>query len=237
MRRTSRPLTEADRLLHARIVGLYRLFHHRLVDPGGLAGSLRRLRRGEPLTTIIEEAMRSAEFRGRHPAPVCAAGDIDDLFVEAFGCPPPRLDDGDRHGCVAAYAAGLLAAQHQRAPIPVLGARYPDGVDPDDEVGYRLWLDESRVADSEAIAAMRDTASRWPDRLPLSLVLLSGGARWAGVAGAVASVRAQGPRRRQAPNQAHSFARESVQTLPQRRLRDCRRSAPPSRAGGPRRSP
>ncbi len=191
MSRTAKTLTPADRLLCIQVVGLYRLVLRRLVDPGGLADSLNRLREGEPFPAMIARAMQSDEFRQLHPDPVDSPEKIDELFIAAFGYQPPRLRNLDRDGSVAAYAADLLAAEHQRTPMQVCPALYPDGVDPNDDVAYQLWLADYQAPNAPAAAAMMTTAAGWPACITVSLILLAGASRWTGIAEAIASVKAQ----------------------------------------------
>jgi GT2 family glycosyltransferase len=191
MIRRSKTLTQEDRVRCALIAGLYRLVHRRVADTDGIAGNLRRLRKGARLPALIEDALRSDEFRRRHPEPVRFPGDIDALFADAFGREPPRLDNTHRHESVSAYAAALIAAENERAPIRITDALYPDGIDPEDDEAYQLWLADYQTPHPTEIATMRAAAARWPDGIAVSLILLAGSAHWAAVAEAIASVQAQ----------------------------------------------
>src|SRR4051812_30638114 len=130
-------LSEDDRFRFGIVGRLYRVLLGRKADAGGLMATVQRLRDGLPFATVMNEALQSEEFRGRHADPVEAPDDIDTLFRSVFGDPVPAVDRSQPPGT---YAALLLSAAERAAPSRVAELLYPDGVDPVDEAGYRFWL-------------------------------------------------------------------------------------------------
>jgi O-antigen biosynthesis protein len=184
----SDPISAEERFLAGIVARLYRMLLGRAADPGGLAAMMARVRGGLPFVTLVTEALQSDEFRARHPDGVRTAADVDALFEAAYGRHPP---DADRGSAVGAYAALVLTAAERAAPSRLSGIFYPEGIDPLDGPGYRLWRRDYPALDALAVGRVAgpEPGDGKPE-IAVSVVLI-GGWRPGGLGATLESLRTQ----------------------------------------------
>jgi O-antigen biosynthesis protein len=167
-RSTNNSLSAEERFRIVIVSHLYRMLLGRTADVAGLLAAVKLLREGIPFDTIMTEALRSEEFMNRRGAPVRSAADLDALFLAAYGRPPPDLD---RTLAPGPYAARLAIEAERQAPSRISDILHAEGLNPMDEEGYQLWLEDHYVPDEEAL---RTEAADLPGEIVVSLVLLGG---------------------------------------------------------------
>ena len=177
----------------APIVRLFVTALGRTPDPLGLQGLLAHRRRGGSLASVAEAIAGSGEFLSRHGPP----GPPDEAYLRALFWAIDGEDPQDEDAALlappATRASVLLAAsQSERAEqgIGLAANLYPDGLPPEDDVAYQLWLwAHPDTPEKDAVAVARHAASLPP--VLFSLVLLVPPARPDLVAGTVDSLAAQ----------------------------------------------
>ncbi len=168
------------RQLGAPIVGLVRTALGRDPDPLEMAALAPAVRDRKPLASIAATLTSTPEFERRY-GDLAPADRAERFLRNAFGTAPPGVIDTRRaahgDGTDADMIALIADAALARNAIPLLPGLVP-GAGPDDEIAYRLWVDQyghaptaspsastalvsllMKAGDTEAEAAERTAAS------------------------------------------------------------------------------
>ena len=205
------------RALGAPLVRLFVAALGRTPDPPSLQALVQQRRRGGSLAEIADALAGGAEFLARHGPP----GPPDEHYLRALFWAVDGHDPADGDAALLAppaTRAGVLLAvgQSERARdgVGLAANLYPDGLPPEDDVAYQLWLEAGQGA--EDMAAQARHAASLPDAL-FSLVLVVPPARPDLVEETLASLAAQiWPRWEcllACPDTLPRHVRESVQAM------------------------
>ena len=141
-------------------------------DAGSLQSLVARRRRGGSLADIASAIVDDAEFLARHGPP----GPPDQHYLRALFWAVDGQDPADADAALLASAATrasvlLAVSQSARAlaGIDLMANLYPDGLPPEDDVAYQLWLDAERSPPAHGVAAARHAASLPPALFSLIL--------------------------------------------------------------------
>ena len=164
----------------------------RTPDPPGLQALVTQRRRGDSLTQLVETIVNGTEFLARHGPP----GPPDGHYLRTLFWAIDGEDAADEDNALltppATRASVLLAvsqSQRAREGVGVAANLYPDGLPPEDDVAYQLWLEANPDSPDGAVALARHAATL-PAAL-FSLILIVPTARPDLVEETVASLSAQ----------------------------------------------
>ena len=176
----------------APIVRLFRTALGRTPDLPSLQPLVARRRRGDALPDLADALASGAEFLARHGPPGPPDGHyLRSLFWAVDGEDP--ADEDAAWLTPLATRAGVLLQVSQSArardAVGLAANLYPDGLPPEDDVAYQLWLEAIQHQPDDAAAQARHAAGLPPALF--SLILLVPPARPDLVAETVASLVAQ----------------------------------------------
>lgn len=121
-----------------------------------------RYRGGEDLARIVDSIAGSTEFAARHgPSGPADAHYLRSLYWEIDG-QDPAPEDAALLIPPASRAGVLLAvSQSSRAlsGISLIESLYPDGLPPEDDVAYQLWLDTIRDTPADIVSQVQHAAT------------------------------------------------------------------------------
>ncbi len=131
-------------------------------DAPSLQALVQRRRRGGSLAEIAEAVAGGAEFLARHGPP----GPPDEHYLRALFWAVDGEDAADDDAALlappATRASVLLAvSQSERGKdgVGLAANLYPDGLPPEDDVAYQIWLDADRNSPEDTVALARHAAS------------------------------------------------------------------------------
>jgi GT2 family glycosyltransferase len=146
----------------APLVRLFRTALGRTPDAVALQALVARRRRGDSLAEIAEGLAGGAEFAARHGPP----GPPDDHYLRSLFWAIDGLDPADVDAALltppATRASILLTISQSgraQAGVGLTANLYPDGLPPEDDVAYQLWLDAEHTRPEDAVALARHAAS------------------------------------------------------------------------------
>jgi GT2 family glycosyltransferase len=132
-----------------------------------LAPLVARLRAGESLAALAASIASSNEFLARHgPAGPADHHYLTALYeaVDAGGLPAHAADDLLRPGVTReSLLLGVSSSARAQRGIDVIATLYPEGLPPDDDVAYQLWL-EAYPQDPGELSAAAQYAVELPPR-------------------------------------------------------------------------
>ena len=157
----------------APLVRLFVVALGRTPDPPSLQALVQQRRRGGSLAEIADALTGGAEFLARHGPP----GPPDEHYLRALFWAVDDQDPADEDIALLASPASragvlLAVSQSERARdgVGLAANLYPDGLPPEDDVAYQLWLDAGH-GEQEDMAAQARHAASLPDAL-FSLILV-----------------------------------------------------------------
>ena len=162
----------------APIVRLFITGLARLPDPPTLQKLVAQVRSGATLGDIADHLAASPEFLARHgPAGPPTHHYVQSLFWAIDTDNTPTAQSTELAAQPGATRASLLLeiSQSRRARdgIGLAASLYPDGLPPEDDVAYQLWLEVQRNSPDTMAAIARHAAALVPilDRARFSLIL------------------------------------------------------------------
>ena len=164
----------------------------RTPDMPGLQALVTQRRRGNSLADVAEAVTGGAEFLARHGPPgLPDAQYLRALFWAVDGEDPADADIGLLTPAATRASVLLAVSQSKRAQdaVGLASSLYPDGLPPEDDVAYQLWLDANQATPEDTVAEARHAATL-PAAL-FSLILLVPPARPDLVEETLASLAAQ----------------------------------------------